>query len=1177
VRNWNRFLSIITALTLFFSVVPVMDTPIVKAAEVADNVVRLQPNQASIFHDTNGDGLGEFEGWGTSLCWWANRLGYSETLTAEAARVFFSDEGLDMNIGRYNVGGGDNTTNAGAPFYHSPHIKRSDSAVPGYCVDVTPVQAGKTEADYADFDRVDMECGYAWNYDWNADKNQMNILIAAAEASGEDFIAEAFSNSPPYFMTVSGCSSGNTNPGQDNLRANSFVAFGKYMADVIVHWVEEGVIDFQSVSPMNEPNTNFWGAYSNKQEGCHVDPGNSQSRMIFELYNELSAQAAEMEDERVRTVLENIIYAGTDETSIDSQIDSYKKLSAEAKHIVTRIDTHTYGGSRRGELSELAKTSNENLWMSEVDGKFAMGTNAGEMSAGLGLAERIMTDLNGLKASAWILWNAVDNHIDNNSSRDGGFDVDTRDAFYGKTDMNGGYWGIAIGDHNTQEILLTQKYYAFGQFSRYIRPGDTIIGSSSNTLATYDAEDNQVVIVAINTAGQDKRWQFDLSNFETMGSEVKAIRTSGSLANGEHWADVSAQVNTVVDTDSKNFTTTMKANSITTFIIDNVVYDTENEAGIKMDITADMVTGSNPWNNNQALGVQNVIDNDTSTYFDGVLEGWIQIDLKEEKTIQAVSFIPRSGYAYRCVNASIYGSADGNTWDLLYTNTSTPSDGSEMIIEANDFVSGKDSYRYIKYAVPASDTDLCCNLSELYVYEKKMFTPSLIAKFDFNDENSGFNYEDAKATGDHSLQPYNDGNALYLDGVDDYLSITKADGSSLMTGVDEATITMWVKPETKDRNWLFFMSPDNDEPIYLSEKYVGMIDDSGNLLGEKYKNNGLVRWDALTTNVPTDDWYYVTLVCEKYQTILYVNGEKADRQSSIYSLSDILGKDSVFYLGKSLWSGGEYFHGLIDDVCVYNYALDEESARKLYYGEEQDIPNTENPGTENPGAENPSITPVPGLTVPTTEQILTNNPGIPTGKSEEAPNSKFGVLKAQVKKTTKSSNKIQWSKVAGADGYVVLGNKCNSGKNVYGMEVLSVISNNSTTSYTHSNLKKDTYYKYIVQAYKMTNGKMEVLETSKTIHSATKAKKYANVKSLKVNKAKVVLAKKGKTFKLKVTQKKNGKKLVKHRKVMFETVDSKVAAINKKGIIKAKKKGTCTIYVYAQNGVYKKVKVTVKK
>lgn len=72
-----------------------------------DQTVRLEPWDASTFNDTNGDGLGEFEGWGTSLCWWANRIGYSEELTSQAAELFFSEEGLDMNIGRYNVGGGD--------------------------------------------------------------------------------------------------------------------------------------------------------------------------------------------------------------------------------------------------------------------------------------------------------------------------------------------------------------------------------------------------------------------------------------------------------------------------------------------------------------------------------------------------------------------------------------------------------------------------------------------------------------------------------------------------------------------------------------------------------------------------------------------------------------------------------------------------------------------------------------------------------------------------------------------------------------------------------------------------------------------------------------------------------------------------------------------------------------
>ena len=105
-RSFKRGIAAATTAALCLTSIPLGGLQLVSAAD-ADRVIKLQPGLASTFHDTNEDGLGEFEGWGTSLCWWANRLGYSDKMTEEAARVFFSDEGLDMNIGRYNVGGGD--------------------------------------------------------------------------------------------------------------------------------------------------------------------------------------------------------------------------------------------------------------------------------------------------------------------------------------------------------------------------------------------------------------------------------------------------------------------------------------------------------------------------------------------------------------------------------------------------------------------------------------------------------------------------------------------------------------------------------------------------------------------------------------------------------------------------------------------------------------------------------------------------------------------------------------------------------------------------------------------------------------------------------------------------------------------------------------------------------------
>ena len=68
---------------------------------MADMNFTLKINEASKFNS------GEFEGWGTSLCWWANRVGYNKNLINQAVDKFYSPNGLNLNIGRYNIGGGD--------------------------------------------------------------------------------------------------------------------------------------------------------------------------------------------------------------------------------------------------------------------------------------------------------------------------------------------------------------------------------------------------------------------------------------------------------------------------------------------------------------------------------------------------------------------------------------------------------------------------------------------------------------------------------------------------------------------------------------------------------------------------------------------------------------------------------------------------------------------------------------------------------------------------------------------------------------------------------------------------------------------------------------------------------------------------------------------------------------
>lgn len=203
-----------------------------------------------------------------------------------------------------------------------------------------------------------------------------------------------------------------------------------------------------------------------------------------------------------------------------------------------------------------------------------------------------------------------------------------------------------------------------------------------------------------------------------------------------------------------------------------------------------------------------------------------------------------------------------------------------------------------------------------------------------------------------------------------------------------------------------------------------------------------------------------------------------------------------------------------------------------------------------------------------TESKMTAKP--PKGDGDYK-GSNFGLLRAQTTKLKKNSVTVKWNKVKNADGYIVYGAKCGA-KSKY--KVLKVVSG-KTTSYTHKKLKKGTYYKYNIVAFKYVNGVKVTLAASKKIHATTLGGKYGVAKAVKLNKSNVKI-KKGKTFKIKASEIKKDKKIKRHRAICYESSNTKIATVNSKGKIKAKKKGKCTIYVYAQNGVYKTVKVTVK-
>lgn len=192
----------------------------------------------------------------------------------------------------------------------------------------------------------------------------------------------------------------------------------------------------------------------------------------------------------------------------------------------------------------------------------------------------------------------------------------------------------------------------------------------------------------------------------------------------------------------------------------------------------------------------------------------------------------------------------------------------------------------------------------------------------------------------------------------------------------------------------------------------------------------------------------------------------------------------------------------------------------------------------------------------------------------------FGRLKVRSVNQTKTSITLEWSKLDGVDGYLVYGNRCNTNTKTYKYQKLATITNGRT--WTHKNLKKGTFYKYIVKAYKIVDGKKVVTDTSVSIHVITQGSKYGIAKSVSVTKignkknvSKITL-KKGKTAQITAKEMKKDKKIRHHRKLCYESCNTAIATVTPEGLIQAVGKGTCTIWVYAQNGVYVALTVTVK-
>jgi hypothetical protein len=322
-------------------------------------------------------------------------------------------------------------------------------------------------------------------YDWERQAGQ-RWFLDAARARGVASLHAVF-YSPPVWMTKNGHGQPDEGSGTTNLPEDRFGEFAAYMADVVQRF------GFTDVFPVNEPN---WDWNQASQEGNRYLL-EEVARLAGLLRGELDARgigarivAPEAGELRLLTnggyMMQLIKNAGaravlSDTVSGHSYWSDYNdgagddRLVALRRQVRTSLDSFAEGiGFRQTEYCIL--------------GRDGPGRDLG-MKPALRMARVMQMDLTLLDAREWSWWLALSPY----DYKDGLLYTD-----YGKP-----------GDPET--VIPSKLFWAFGNFSRFIRPGFTRIevagASDPNGLlasAFRDAATNACVVVVVNMAAADR-------------------------------------------------------------------------------------------------------------------------------------------------------------------------------------------------------------------------------------------------------------------------------------------------------------------------------------------------------------------------------------------------------------------------------------------------------------------------------------------------------------------------------------------------------------------------------------------------------------------------------------------------------------------------------------------------
>ncbi|MFD8392063.1 glycoside hydrolase [Streptomyces sp. NPDC059680] len=449
---------------------------------------------------------------GASGAWWVNDLQHFDPkVQARVARLLFSEQGLDLSSYRYNIGGG------------------------GVAV-TTPARAAE------DFLASD------GSYDWSKDNGGRTFLKYAAQYGVKDLIG--FVNSAPAQWTTNAKSCGG------RLEPEHETDFAKYIADVTDHFARQGVrLDY--ISPFNEPDNSFADC---GQEGMPV-PVDQRDGIVRALGAEQRARHRKtgiIADESSRT------------TQFTSEVPQWITQPGTAQY-VSRLAHHTYDNpddGRLGNVYETAKSVGKSPWATEICcfGKGSTGWNQEydpTIDNALLMSRIIYKDFATSHDSAFQWWVALASGY--------GSDPATRND----QGWNDGliYYDPDYATNGDQRLYFTKRYYALGQYSRFVRPGavahDVTGAPDGVEVSSYDlprartdspggTPTGQWVVVVNNHNTTDTALNLHF-NSKTPVRASQAVRTSAD----ENWAQVAKPA-----VSGHTVSATLAARSITTYVFD---------------------------------------------------------------------------------------------------------------------------------------------------------------------------------------------------------------------------------------------------------------------------------------------------------------------------------------------------------------------------------------------------------------------------------------------------------------------------------------------------------------------------------------------------------------------------------------------------------------------------------